>query len=233
MINDIPKLTHKHKQKESGSRLLTVGLLLLAWAVPAVAQDRLDAGGLSFKDFGTADRGASFNRTDPMLPEGPGPATARLLEIDSANGLARIRFEPVKIDIAVPLGWQAFQEAERGIAYNADRSYRLIVWRVDFTFEGVRDAEHYAATKGGTIRSRYPNAKVQAHKLSDGSFLIVYENVPASQGDQEPRTVFDVVIPNPSDAKAGVLMTLGVPTSQAERGLKLVSLLKKTIKITW
>ena len=32
---------------------------------------------------------------------------------------------------------------ERGVAYTIDKRIRLIVWRVDFAFEGVRDAEHY------------------------------------------------------------------------------------------
>ncbi len=232
-LESISNLKNKDKQKESGRRAVLAGLLLMGWSSPVLAQDGLDAGGLTFKDFAVADRGASFDRKDPMLPGGPGPASAHVLEIDNAKSLARIHFDPVKVDIAVPLGWQAVEDQERGIAYSADRSYRLIIWRVDFTFEGVENAEHYAATKSGAIRSRYPNAQVRARKLGDGSFLIVYENVPAAQGDREPRTVFDVVLPNPGNAKAGVLMTLGVPASQAERGLRLVALLKPTLRIDW
>ncbi|SJZ48752.1 hypothetical protein SAMN02745126_01302 [Enhydrobacter aerosaccus] len=209
------------------------GLVLVSLSGTAIAQDRLDAGGLTFKDFATADHGASFDRGDPMLPEGPGPARARVLSIDNNGSFARIRFPRVKLDVSLPLGWQAFEEAERGIAYNADMSYRLLAWPLDFPFEGVRDAEHYAATKGGTILARHPGAKVQAHKLTDGSFLIVYENIKPTRADREPRTVFDLVIPNPKDAKAGILMTLGVPGSQAERGLRLMALIKSSIKVDW
>ena len=49
--------------------------------------------------------------------------------------------------MALPLGWQATEDWERGVGYSSDKRYRLIVWRVDFAFEGVKDAEHYAATK--------------------------------------------------------------------------------------
>ncbi|MBS0520247.1 MAG: hypothetical protein JSR90_16245 [Proteobacteria bacterium] len=233
MLKEFLNLISEHKQKESGRALAAMALALLLSASPGLAQEKLDAGGLTFKDFATQDRGASFDRRDPMLPEPPGPAVARVLEIDSNKGLARIRFEPIKAEISVPLGWRAFQEPERGTAFNADRSYRLLVWRLDFPFEGVRDAEHYAATKGGTIRARHPSTKVQAHKLADGTFLIIYENAPPAQGDQEARTVFDVVIPDPNNPKAGLLMTLGVPMSQTDRGLKLAALLKKTIKVDW
>ncbi len=114
-------------------------------------------------------------------------------------------------------------------------------------FEGVSDAEHYAATKVGTIKARRPSIEGQARKLRDGTFLIVYENVPPSQGDTErrtvfdlvmpnpgnPRTVFDLVMPNPGNPKEGVLMTLGVPASDAGRGLKMLALLKSQLRIHW
>lgn len=223
----------EQKQKKSGCFFTATAMSILLLTGSGQAQDRLDSRGSTFKDFATQDRGASFDRGDSMLPERPGPAPARVLEIDSNRGLARVRFESIKVEAAVPLGWQAFQEPERGTAYNADRSFRLLVWRLDFPFEGVRDAEHYASTKGGTIQARHPKTQVKAHKLADGTFLIVYENAPTAQGDQEPRVVFDIVIPNPNDPKAGVLMTLGVPLSQEENGLKLASLLKKNLKIDW
>ena len=82
----------------------------------------------------------------------------------------------------MPLGWQATEDWERGVGYSSDKRYRLLVWRVDFAFEGVQDAEHYAATKTGTIKARRPGIQAQARKLSDGTFLIVYENAPPGQG---------------------------------------------------
>ena len=56
----------------------------------------------------------------------------------------------------MPLGWQAKEDWERGVGFSGDKRYRLIVWRVDFAFEGVNDAEHYAATKAGAIQARKP-----------------------------------------------------------------------------
>ena len=133
----------------------------------------------------------------------------------------------------MPLGWQATEDWERGVAYSLDKRYRVIVWRVDFAFEGVKDAEHYTATKAGTIQSRRPTVQAQARKLGDGTFLIVYDNVPRAQGDGELRTVFDLVTPNPRNAKEGVLVTLGVPMSDGPRGLKLMALLKENLRISW
>jgi hypothetical protein len=230
---NIFNVKNEYKQKESGRRSLILGAFAACWAGSAFAQNALDAGGMAFKDFSVADHGASFYRSDPMLPNGPGPASARVLEIDNNDGLARIRFQSIKVDVAVPLGWQAADDSERGVSYSADKSYRLIVWRVDFAYEGVKDAEQYAATKGGAIKALHPMVHAVARKLNDGSFLIVYENVPPGQGDREPRTVFDVVMPNPGNAKEGVLMTLGVPASQADRGLKLVALIKQNMRISW
>ena len=228
----ISEILHAHKQKESVRRLFVAGLALL-WAGTAYAQGGLDAGGLTFKDFGVADRGASFYKPAAVVLEGVGSKSAAVLEIDNADRFARLHFSNVKMDVAIPLGWQALQDQDRGVAYNADESYRLILWRVDFAFEGVSDAEHYAVAKVGTIEAQRPPTKAQARKLPDGSYLVVYENVPPSRGDHESRTVLDLVIANPANAKEGVLMTLGMPASQGSRGLKLLALLKKNAKIAW
>jgi hypothetical protein len=119
------------------------------------------------------------------------------------------------------------------VAYSADKRYRLIVWRVDFAYEGVKDAEHYAATKTGSIQARRPSVRAQARKLGDGTFLIVYENVARSQGDSEPRVVFDLLMQRPGNPKEGVLLTLGVPAGDAARGIKLLALIKQNTRITW
>lgn len=222
------------RQKESGRRLfLLSGAAALCMAAPARAGDQLDAGGLTFLDFATRDNGASFQRGDAMIAGGPNQVSSRVLGVENSKGLARIRFDQVRITMAVPLGWQATEDWERGIAYSSDKRYRLVVWRVDFEFEGVKDAEHYASSKGGAIQSRRPGVKAQARKLGDGAYLVVFENVPKGQGDAEPRTVFDLVFPQPGNPKLGVLMTLGVPTSDAGRGIKLLSLLRDNMKIDW
>ncbi len=40
-------------------------------------------------------------------------------------------------------------------------------------------------------------------------------------------------MPRPDNPKEGVLMTLGVPASDAARGLKLLALLKQNMSINW
>ncbi|MFZ5784040.1 MAG: hypothetical protein ACOY4R_27900 [Pseudomonadota bacterium] len=205
----------------------------MARAGAARAQE-LDAGGLTFRDFAVNDNGASFNRGDPMIAGGPNQVSSKVVAIDSAGGFARIQFGSIRVEIAIPLGWQATEDWERGVAYSGDKRFRLIVWRVDFAFEGVRDAEHYVATKSGSIQARRPTVKAQARKLGGGAaYLIVYENVPKAQGDSEPRVVFDLIRQNPANSKQGILLTLGVPTSEAARGMKLLALLDRNMKISW
>lgn len=200
----------------------------------ARANNELDAGGLTFRDFAVFDNGGSFNRVESTFgANGANPPASKVVAIDNANGFAKVRFDAIRVEIALPLGWRATDDWERGVGYSSDRRYRVLVWRVDFTFEGVRDAEHYAATKAGAIKARRPGVEAQARKLGDGTFLIVYQNVRASQGDSEPRTVFDLVMSKPGNPKMGVLMTLGVPASDADKGLKLLALLKSKLMIEW
>lgn len=212
---------------------LLAGLGVCIAGFPARAAD-LDAGGLTFRDFAVNDNGASFNRgVDPIIAGGPNQVSSRVAVVDSVQGFARVQFTSIKVELALPLGWQATEDWERGVAYSGDKRYRLIIWRVDFAFEGVKDAEHYAATKTGSIQARRPSIQALARKLSDGTFLIVYENAPRGQGDSEARTVFDLVMQRPGNPKEGILMTLGVPASDAARGLKLLALLKQNMRITW
>jgi len=185
---------------------------------------------MTFRDFAMPDNGSSFNRLDPMIGSGAQPTQSKVLAIDSAGGFARIRFDSIRIEVAMPLGWQANEDWERGIGFSADKRYRLIVWRVDFAFEGAQDAEHYAAMKMGAIRARKPGVQADARKLSDGSFLVVYQNVPT---EGEPRTVFDLVVARPGKPKEGALMTLGVPAGESDRGFKLMALLKQKLRVDW
>lgn len=226
-----PNLTYKMRQKESGRRLLLLGTTALALApLAARADGNLDAGGMTFKDFAVADRGSSFNRIDPTIGSGANPTQARIVAVDNDGGFARVRFDAIRIEVAMPLGWQANEDWERGVGFSGDKRFRLIVWRVDFAYEGVNDAEHYAATKSGAIRARKPGIQAQARRLSDGTFLVVYQNVP---GEGETRVVFDLVVPRPGKPKEGVLMTLGMPTRDSDRGLKLMALMKPKLKIDW
>jgi hypothetical protein len=219
------------RQKESGRRLFLAAGVAAAFAPSgAQAQAELTAGGMTFRDFAVRDNGSSFNKIDPMIGSGANPTQSRILAIDNAGGYARIRFDSIRVEVAMPLGWQANEDWERGVGFTVDKRYRMIVWRVDFAFEGVNDAEHYAATKAGAMQARKPGIRAQARKLADGAFLVVYQNVP---GEGEHRAVFDLVVPRPGQPKEGVLVTLGVPASDSERGLKLMALLKQYLKIEW
>jgi hypothetical protein len=227
-------LVGEQRQKESGRRLFLAGAVAACLvALPALADDKLDPGGLTFRDFSTNDNGASYGgRGDPMIAGGPNQVSSKVVTVEGANGLARIQFSSIRVELALPLGWQATEDWERGVAYSSDKRYRVLVWRVDFAYEGVKDAEHYAATKAGSIQARRPTVQAQARKLGDGTFLIVYDNV-KTPGDTEPRVVFDLVTQKPGDPKEGILLTLGVPASDAVRGLKLMALLKQNMRINW
>ncbi len=211
--------------------MLALGGAALCLAFPARANDKLDAGGLSFRDFANVDNGASFARRDPMIAGGPNQIPSRIIGIDNNRGVVRVRLEQIRVTVDLPQGWEATEDWERGVAYSSDKRYRLIVWRVDFEFEGVKDAEHYAATKAGAIKARRPNVKAEARKLEDRAFLVVFENVPKAGGDDEARVVFDLIMPQPGNPKFGVLVTLGVPASDAGRGLNLLALIMKSIRI--
>ena len=229
-------LLSKRGQNESVRAALAIAALLCCWGLGAAqAQNTgaLDAGGMTFKDFGVADNGASFNRADPQSSGIPNQTSSRVLSVSNAERVARVRFDSVKVEVSLPLGWQANEDWERGVAYSGDRNYRLIVWRIDFAFEGVKDAEHYAATKTGAIKARRPAVETQARKLADGTFLIAYEKVAPGQGDKGPRTVFDLVLSKPGNPKEGVLVTLGIPAGDTERGLKLLALIKEKVRIDW
>ncbi len=213
-----------------------IAFALAAAMAPLHAQtaNRLDPGGLSFRDFGVPDNGSSFTRGEQSIGGGTTQTFTRVLGIDPASQAVRLRFDSVKVELLLPMGWQATEDGERGIAYTIDKRIRLIVWKVDFAYEGVRDAEHYAATKAGSMKARRPGVQAQARKLRDGSFLVVYENVPKGPSDSSgPRTVFDLVIPDPRNPKVGVLVTLGMPANEAGRGLQLLALITQNMRVEW
>src|SRR5262245_62949880 len=103
---------------------LLAALAVASSARSAWANDSLDPGGLTFRDFAVADNGASFHRGDHQNAGGPNQVSSRVLAIDRANSLARIRFESIKIDVSLPLGWQCTEDWERGVGYSGDKRYR-------------------------------------------------------------------------------------------------------------
>ena len=230
-------------QSKSGGTFRTLAALLAlcvlglpAWA-PAWADDNLNPNGATFRDFAVADNGASFTHIDDSMTMGAAAAVdqkkAQVISIEAKNSLARVRFDSVKVELALPLGWQAGEDWERGVASSADKAYRLIVWRVDFAFEGVKDAEHYAETKAGSIKARRPGIQAQARRLGDGTFLDVYENVPPGRGDTATRSVLDLLIPRGPGSKDAILLTLGMPADKGAQGLKLLALIRQNMKIEW
>ncbi len=224
------------RQKESGRRLIVAGALVaLLMPAAAAANQPLSAGGLTYKDFGTPDNGASYSRSDQIIGGGSTQqqTLAKVVGIDREASAVRVRFEPIRVELMLPMGWQATEDWERGVAHSLDKRYRVVVWRVDFAYEGVKDAEHYAATKAGSIKARRPGVQAQARKLADGTMVVIYENVPKGPNDNGPRMVFDLVIPDPRNPKLGVLLTLGVPASDGGRGLGLLALLNQNMRIEW
>ena len=222
------------RQKESGRRpFIAATLALLCLPSMAVANQPLSTGGLTFKDFGTADNGASYSRGSQVIggDSNNSQTLAKVVGIDREQSAVRVRFDPIRIEMLLPMGWQATEDWERGVAYSLDKRYRVVVWRVDFAFEGVKDAEHYAATKAGSIKARRPGVQAQARKLPDGTMVVVYENVPKGPNDSGPRTVLDLVMPDPKNPKLGILVTVGVPSSDTARGIGLMALLKQNMRI--
>jgi hypothetical protein len=230
---------NENKQKESGKARRGLAIALAAtclWMTcSAHAEDKLDAGGATYRDYARPDNGASFFKVEGMASGGNASdlTPARLVGADNAQGTARVRFDAIRTEVTLPMGWQASEDWERGVAFSGDRRYRLVAWRVDFAFEGVKNAEHYVATKSGSIQARRPNVQAQARKLADGTFMVIYQNVAPSRGDSEQRVVFDVLLTPSAGAREGALLTLGVPASEAERGLRLIALIKASAKVEW
>ena len=108
------------------------------------------AGGLTFRDFSTQRQRRELQprRPDDRRRAQPGVVEGRRRRRRQGSGAGPVRARSGS-RWRVPLGWQATEDWERGVAYSSDKRYRLIVWRVDFAYEGVKDAEHYAATKAG------------------------------------------------------------------------------------
>ena len=126
--------------------------------------------------------------------------------------------EPLARLLAV-MAW--LRVRQHGCPWDIDQTFRTIApYTIEEAYE-VADAIE---------RDDMPALK---EELGDGTFLIVYENAPKGQGDSEPRTVFDLVVQHPGNPKEGILLTLGVPASDAVRGLKLMALLKQNMRINW
>jgi hypothetical protein len=203
----------------------------------AAANDRLDAGRATFRDYALSNDANSLidlrNVVNREWTENGTQTLLDVLSVDGAGGFARVRMKSVDCEMAVPLGWHGMEDNERGALFTPDRSVRVIVWRVDLKYEGVDDLEKYVVAKQGALRARSPGIEARVRKLADGEYLSMYVNVPARRNDREPRTVFDLLTPNRSNPARAMLMTVGVPGSQANRYLPLVALLSRERKVAW
>ena len=193
-------LIDEQRQKESGRRLfLAGGLAACLVAAPALADDKLDPGGLTFRDFATNDNGASFSRGDPMIARRSQPGVvARSCSVDGANGLARIQFRCIRVELALPLGWQATEDWERGVAFSSDKRYRRPRLAGRFRLRGRQGRRALRRDQEpAPIQARRPAVQAQARKLGDGTFLIVYDNVPSARRRRAEGGV------RPGDPEAG------------------------------
>src|SRR5262249_61304765 len=91
-----------------------------------------------------------------MISGGPNQLSSKIASVEADKGLARIQFGSIRVEIAVPLGWQATEDWERGVAYSSDKRYRVIVWRGGFPFQGVTVAEPLTAAQSRRIQPRPP-----------------------------------------------------------------------------
>lgn len=214
--------------------LLAGGLSMTAWAQSGTA---LDPGDSTFKLFATSGTANSLidrgNATNREWTNATAESLTELLTASVSDGYGLIRSKAVSIDIKVPLGWHAIEDFERLAIFNPDRSVRVIIWRVDLDFEGVPDLEKFVVGKAAALRSRFPAIQASSRTLSDGEVMGVLNNVPARKGDSEPRTIVDLLTPNPGNPKRALLMTFGTPMSKATEFLPLLALMARSRDIRW
>jgi hypothetical protein len=206
-------------------------------ALPAQAEDQLTPGSATFRDFALpGGSGTLLDQSNTVNRQWMGNTAESLVDVltvDAAQGLARLRFKSVECEMAVPLGWHAMEDHERGAIFTPDTSIRAIIWRVDLDYEGVGDLERYATAKQGALRARNPAITAVVRRLAGGEYLAMYSNVAPRRGDRDSRIVFDLLTPNPRNARRAMLLTLGAPAPVADRYLPLLALLRRERKVEW
>ncbi len=203
----------------------------------AHAEDQLTPGAATFRDFALPGGSTTLiDQSNAVNRQWVGNAAETLVDVvtvDAAQGLARLRFKSVDCELAVPLGWHAMEDHERGAVFTPDTSIRAIIWRVDLDYEGVADLERYATAKQGALRARNPAITAIVRRLAGGEYLAVFSNIAPRRGDRDSRIVFDLLTPNPRNARRAMLLTLGVPAPVADRYLPLLALLRRERKVEW
>ncbi len=175
---------------------------------PAQAADRLDAGGLTFRDFAITDNGASFNRgVDHSIGGGTEPGgftrVARRRQAAQAVRPGAVRARS-RSSWRCRMGWQATEDGERGVAYSDRQALPADRLAGRFRLRG-RQGRRALRRHQGRLDQGPPARASRPRPASSATaaFLIVYENVPKGQGDSEPRTVFDLVMPQSGQPEGG------------------------------
>ena len=177
-------MINEAKQKESGRRLfLAAAGAALCLPLSARASDKLDAGGLTFRDFATLDNGASFARGDPMIAGGPNQVSSKVVGHRQRQGL---RPRPLRADPG--RRWRcrsAGRPPRTGSGASATAATSAIASSSGgstSTSRASRTPSTMPRTKVGSIQARRPGVKAQARKLGDGTYLVVFENVTEGTG---------------------------------------------------
>lgn len=211
------------------------GLALGASAQAQFGDPRPLAG--KYADYAQSDNDRSLmDRNDPILNKWISNTIENVIEvrnIDRSAQSATVYAASAKTAVTIPLGWYAIDDGERGAAFVADETVRLILRQVDLAFEGVSSIGDYAQVKRGLLLQQFPKIRTYEVRLGPDMVMNVYEAVPARPNDKAPRTIFDIVTASPKDPKRANLMTFGVPDGQGQKYLPLLGLLLRDRKIEW
>lgn len=190
-----------------------------------------------YADFAHADSEQSLlDRNDPILRKWVTNTMENVIEVKNVDRVgqnATVYSLSAKMSVTIPLGWYAIDDGERGAAFVADETLRLIMRQVDLAFEGVSGIGDYAQVKRGLLLQQFPKMRAQEVRLSPDIIMNVYEAVPPRPNDKLPRTIFDIITASPKDPKRANLMTFGVPDGQGQKYLPLLGLFLRDRKIDW
>lgn len=212
-------------------------LFAVLLAGPALAQDVLTLPVGKYADFATSsDEKSLMDQEDPVMRKWVDnniENIVRVVSIDRAGSKAIINFASARMTLAIPLGWYAMDDGERGAAFTADEDIRIIARQLDLEFEGVKTIQEYAGVKRSLQQQRAPRAKISERRLASGQVVNVYEAVPARANDRGPRTIYEVLTAHPTDKKRGHQILFGVPDGQGEKYLPLLGLIMQYARIEW
>jgi hypothetical protein len=212
-------------------------LILALAAMPASGQEMLTLPVGKYSDFATSsDEKSLMDQEDPVMRKWVDnniENIVKIVTIERASSRAIVNFASAKMTLAIPLGWYAMDDGERGAAFTADEDVRIIARQLDLEFEGVPSIQEYAGVKRAIQQQRAPRARIFEKRLPGGQVVNIYEAVPARANDRGPRTIYEVLSAHPTDKKRGHQILLGVPDGQGVKYLPLLGLIMQDSKIEW